>query len=148
MLSVGVRVRHLCWMADDAYPCCCPSSSSSSQVGSGLVNHGGVLDYPVLPPAALPCHVPPPANLRGGTGVFLPRIEAYRYAAAPPATAKGGAATKPWAGTGSRPATGKKQERQQAEQAAPAAKHPQKQRQQQQQATGAALALPQDWCYR
>ncbi|NP_001144953.1 uncharacterized protein LOC100278089 [Zea mays] len=118
------------------------------QVGSGLVNHGGVLDYPVLPPAALPCHVPPPANLRGGTGVFLPRIEAYRYAAAPPATAKGGAATKPWAGTGSRPATGKKQERQQAEQAAPAAKHPQKQRQQQQQATGAALALPQDWCYR
>lgn len=49
------------------------------------MNHGGVLDYPVLPPA-LPCHVPPPANLRGGTGVFLPRVEAYRYA---PATAKG-----------------------------------------------------------
>jgi hypothetical protein len=94
VLSVGVRVRHLCWMADDAYPCCCPSSSSSSQVGSGLVNHGGVLDYPVLPPAALPCHVPPPANLRGGTGVFLPRIEAYRYAAAPPATAKGNASTR------------------------------------------------------
>lgn len=92
MLSVSVRVSHLCWMADDAYPCC--PSSSSSQVGSGLVNHGGVLDYPVLPPAALPCHVPPPANLRGGTGVFLPRIEAYRYAAAPPATAKGNASTR------------------------------------------------------
>lgn len=58
------------------------------------MNHGGVLDYPVLPPAALPCHVPPPANLRGGTGVFLPRIEAYRYAAAPPATAKGNASTR------------------------------------------------------
>lgn len=58
------------------------------------MNHGGVLDYPVLPPA-LPCHVPPPANLRGGTGVFLPRVEAYRYATTPPATAKGNARTTP-----------------------------------------------------
>ncbi|CAD6268346.1 unnamed protein product [Miscanthus lutarioriparius] len=121
------------------------------QVGSSLVNYGGVPDYPVLPPA-LPCHVPPPANLRGGTGVFLPRVEAYRYApATPPATAKGGAwagaAAKPWAGTGtgSRPATGKKQQPQ-TEHATPTKQ--QHQKQQPQQATGAALALPQDWSYR
>jgi len=73
-------------MIADAYRWCLPRRF---QVGSSLVNHGGVLDYPVLPPA-LPCHVPPPASLRGGTGVFLPRVEAYRYApATPPATAKG-----------------------------------------------------------
>ena len=73
-------------MIADAYRWCLPRRF---QVGSSLVNHGGVLDYPVLSPA-LPCHVPPPANLRGGTGVFLPRVEAYRYApATPPATAKG-----------------------------------------------------------
>lgn len=72
---------------DDADPWFC--FLRRLQVGSSLVNHGGVLDYPVLPPA-LPCHVPPPANLRGGTGVFLPRVEAYRYTpATPPATAKG-----------------------------------------------------------
>jgi len=74
-------------MIADAYRWCLPRRF---QVGSSLVNHGGVLDYPVLLPPALPCHVPPPASLRGGTGVFLPRVEAYRYApATPPATAKG-----------------------------------------------------------
>lgn len=61
-----------------------------------------------------------------------------------------GAASKPWAaGTGGRPATGKKQEWQvQTEQATPTTQ-PQHQKQQQ-QTTGAtqALALPQDWSYR
>jgi hypothetical protein len=44
------------------------------QGGSNLVNLGGVLDYyySSFPPAP-PCPVPPPANLRGGTGVFIPR---------------------------------------------------------------------------
>lgn len=52
------------------------------------MNLGGVLDYSVLPPAP-PCHFPPPANLRCGTGVFLPRVDAYRYVSTPPPTAKG-----------------------------------------------------------
>ena len=56
------------------------------QGGSNLVNLGGVLDYyySAFPPAP-PCPVPPPANLRGGTGVFIPRTAC----ALPPAAAKG-----------------------------------------------------------
>ena len=56
------------------------------QGGSNLVNLGGVLDYyySAFPPAP-PCPVPPPANLRGGTGVFIPRTAC----ALSPAPAKG-----------------------------------------------------------
>ena len=53
-------------------------------MASSLANLGGVLDYgydydyPAPPPPALPCcRVPAPANLRAGTGVFLPRADAY-----------------------------------------------------------------------
>ncbi|KAJ1264835.1 hypothetical protein BS78_08G032500 [Paspalum vaginatum] len=109
------------------------------QVASGPANLGGVLgyDYPAPAPPALPCRVPPPASLRGGTGVFLPRADAY-YRHAAPAPAKGGVATsRPWGGSG-RPATGTKQEWQNK----PTATHPQ------QQAGGPEVALPQDWSYR
>ncbi|CAN6325894.1 unnamed protein product [Urochloa humidicola] len=112
---------------------------------SNLVNLGGVLDYYYCPP---PCHVTPPANLRGGTGVFIPRTAC----ALPPA--KGGMATRPWPGTAAgagagRPATGRKQECQQNETTT--------QKPQEVKATGSAvhacsplpeLALPQDWSYR
>ncbi|CAN6349043.1 unnamed protein product [Urochloa humidicola] len=104
------------------------------QGASNLVNLCGVLDYYYSPP---PCPVQPPANLRGGTGVFIPRTACNL----PPA--KGGMATRAWPGAGTgRPATGRKQERQENEKP---------------QATGAALhacsprpelALPQDWSYR
>ncbi|CAL5098186.1 unnamed protein product [Urochloa decumbens] len=118
------------------------------QGASNLVNLGGVLDYYYCPP---PCLVPPTANLRGGTGVFIPRTACTL----PPA--KGGMATRAWPGTGAgagtgtgRPATGRKQEWQQNETT------PQK-KPQEVKATGAALhacsprpelALPQDWSYR
>ncbi|CAL4911490.1 unnamed protein product [Urochloa decumbens] len=120
------------------------------QGASNLVNLGGVLDYYYCPP---PCLVPPPANLRGGTGVFIPRT------ACTLPTAKGGMATRAWPGTGAgagtgRPATGRKQEWQQNE---TTTTPPQKKPQEVVKATGAALhacsprpelALPQDWSYR
>uniref|UniRef100_K3YEG1 Uncharacterized protein n=1 Tax=Setaria italica TaxID=4555 RepID=K3YEG1_SETIT len=51
-----------------------PYPSAHWQGASNLMNLGGVLDYyySAFPPAP-PCPVPPPANLRGGTGVFIPR---------------------------------------------------------------------------
>ncbi|KAG2623105.1 hypothetical protein PVAP13_3KG029500 [Panicum virgatum] len=63
-----------------------PYPPAQWQGGSNLVNLGGVLDYyySAFPPAP-PCPVPPPANLRGGTGVFIPRTAC----ALPPAAAKG-----------------------------------------------------------
>ncbi|CAN6339730.1 unnamed protein product [Urochloa humidicola] len=116
------------------------------QGASNLVNLGGVLDYYYCPP---PCLVTPPANLRGGTGVFIPRTAC----ALPPA--KGGMATRAWPGTGAcagagRPATGRKQECQQNETTTT-------QKPQEVKANGSALhacpprpelALPQDWSYR
>ncbi|WVZ88439.1 hypothetical protein U9M48_034960 [Paspalum notatum var. saurae] len=124
------------------------------QVASSLANLGGVLDYdydyPAPPPPALPCCVPAPANLRAGTGVFLPRADAYyrgHAAVSGSAPPKGGgvATRSSWGGgSGGRPATGTKQERQQNK---PATATPPPQ-QQQAQAAGPEVALPQDWSYR
>ncbi|KAF8657890.1 hypothetical protein HU200_059700 [Digitaria exilis] len=110
------------------------------QGGSNLVNLGGVLDYcysssafPLATYCAVP--LPQPANIRGGTGVFIPRTACN----SPPA--KGGIATRAWSG---RPATGRKQEWQQSDGMKPAlgekAPHA---------CPRPELALlPQDWSYR
>ncbi|KAG2614951.1 hypothetical protein PVAP13_3NG021900 [Panicum virgatum] len=123
-----------------------PYPPAQWQGGSNLVNLGGVLDYyySAFPPAP-PCPVPPPANLRGGTGVFIPRTAC----ALSPAPAKGGIATRAWPGTGGtcRPATGRKQEWQQDE--TPTTQL----RPQEETPTHACprpelTLLPQDWSYR
>ncbi|PUZ63038.1 hypothetical protein GQ55_3G035900 [Panicum hallii var. hallii] len=127
-----------------------PYPQAQWQGGSNLVNLGGVLDYyySAFPPAP-PCPVPPPANLRGGTGVFIPRTAC----AFPPA--KGGMATSAWPGTATgtgagRPATGRKQEWQQNETPTPTTR--QQVVKPQQAAVPACprpeLTLPQDWSYR
>ncbi|KAK8450103.1 hypothetical protein SEVIR_7G307566v4 [Setaria viridis] len=129
-----------------------PYPSAHWQGASNLMNLGGVLDYyySAFPPAP-PCPVPPPANLRGGTGVFIPRTACTLL----PTSAKGGIATRAWPGTG-RPATGWKQEWQQNE-TTPQKPLPLPKTPQEEKATGAALqacpprpelALPQDWSYR
>ncbi|RLN27563.1 large proline-rich protein BAG6-like [Panicum miliaceum] len=122
-----------------------PYPPAQWQGGSNLANLGGVLDYyySAFPPAP-PFPVPPPANLRGGTGVFIPRT-AF---ALPPA--KGGIATRAWPGTATgtgtgRLATGRKQEWQQNE---TATTQQQLVKAQEEKCPRPELTLPQDWSYR
>ncbi|KAF8726235.1 hypothetical protein HU200_019691 [Digitaria exilis] len=127
-------------------------SAAAAPGGSNLVNLGGVLDYcysssafPLATYCAVP--LPQPANIRGGTGVFIPRTACN----SPPAKGKTPAAASPtrvsitptraWSG---RPATGRKQEWQQSDGMKPAlgkkAPHA---------CPRPELALlPQDWSYR
>ncbi|XP_062203151.1 uncharacterized protein LOC133905407 [Phragmites australis] len=115
-----------------------PYSPVQLQVASNLASIGGALDYSRLPPALPSC--PARAKLRGGTGVFLPRAEAYRHAGNP--LAKDGKAPGPRAWPGS---LGLRQREEREQQWHNETMY---QRQQRHKATAAAeMALPQDWSY-
>uniref|UniRef100_A0A0A8Z368 Uncharacterized protein n=1 Tax=Arundo donax TaxID=35708 RepID=A0A0A8Z368_ARUDO len=126
-----------------------PYSPVQWQVASNVANTGGALaDYARRSPAP-PC--PAGARLpRGGTGVFLPRAEAYRHAPNPPA--KDGKAPKPRAWLHQREEAAAVRVEQQWPQNEMMYLQPLPQRQ---KATAAAVhacplpevALPQDWSY-
>ncbi|KAL6641853.1 hypothetical protein ACP70R_020034 [Stipagrostis hirtigluma subsp. patula] len=83
-----------------------PYSPVQWQVASSMVNVGGVVLDPRLAPH--PCCFPPPAKRLGGgggTGVFLPRVGAYRHAP-PKAPAQAGESDKGVAGKESAMAEG------------------------------------------